>query len=202
MGCFSWLDCETGEQILCGKVRDVFVLIPKKFGGDHLKEIRYDGYGDFGGRDIYELVADWNKNDLDGLTFTELKPPVRTDYSGLYAWEILDLKKSGKSEEEIDKINEAKRDAQFSRALRVYEYNKSMVRDFPTLSDDEMIEKYGEEYKRELGILIACYDEDNAKLKYPIKITHNESAVYEDCKFSPGDEYQGCPHSDEGDEWY
>ena len=192
MGCFSWLDCETNEQIKMAKVRDVFVLVPRDFGGGSIKEISYDGYGNFGGCDIYELVADWNKNDLDGKTFTELKPPVRSDYSGLWAWEVLDLKKSGKSNEEIAAINEAKRDEQFSRALRYYEYQKSLVRDFSALSDDDMIEKYGDEYKRELGILIACYDEDNASLKYPIKITYDANAVYEDCKPSLGDPNQGC----------
>lgn len=201
MGCFSWLDCKDDKQIRCGRVRDVFVLVPQDFGGGNIKETYYDGYGNFGGYDIYELVADWNKNDLDGLTFTELKQPDRLDYSGLYSWEILDLMKSGLSRDEIDKINNAKRDEQFSRALKRYDFDKSMVRDFSALSDDEMIERYGDEYKRELGILIACYDEDNKKLKYPIKITYDANAVYEDCKPSLGDPNQGCPPDDD-DDWY
>lgn len=36
MGQFSWLDCETKEQIIDNKRRNVYVLIPKEFGGGHI----------------------------------------------------------------------------------------------------------------------------------------------------------------------
>lgn len=62
MGQFSWLDCRTGEQIVDERRKDVFVLIPERFGGGHILEECYDGYGHFGGEDIYELVAKWNKD--------------------------------------------------------------------------------------------------------------------------------------------
>lgn len=39
------------------------------------------------------------------------------------------------------------------------------------VSDEVMKEEYGEWYLRSIGIDIACYDVDNKKLKYPIKIT-------------------------------
>lgn len=61
MGQFSWLDCKTQEQVLDDVCRDVYVLVPKEFGGGHIKETCYDGYGRFGGRDVYALVAQWNK---------------------------------------------------------------------------------------------------------------------------------------------
>lgn len=64
MGQFSWLDCKTKQQIIDNKRKDVFVLVPKEFGGGHIKETCYDGYGDFGGYDIFDLVADWNRKDL------------------------------------------------------------------------------------------------------------------------------------------
>ena len=64
MGQFSWLDCITKEQIIDDKTRDVYVLIPKEFGGGHIKETCYDGYGNFGGYDIYDLVATWNRKIL------------------------------------------------------------------------------------------------------------------------------------------
>ena len=51
--------------------------------------------------------------------------------------------------------------------------------------------KYGEYWLREIGIDIACYDEQNADLPYPIKITHDANAVYEDCEPSPADPCQG-----------
>jgi hypothetical protein len=64
MGQFSWLDCKTKQQIIDNKCKNVFVLIPKEFGGGHIKETCYDGYGHFGGYDIFDLVADWNRKDL------------------------------------------------------------------------------------------------------------------------------------------
>ena len=118
MGQFSWLDCKTKEQVVDNKLRDVYVLVPKEFGGGHLLERRYNGYGIFGGRDIYALVAEWNRPELC----------------------------------------------------------------------------IGNEDKdREVGINIACYDKDNAKLKYPIKITHDANAVYEECGPSLSDPNQGWP---------
>lgn len=100
MGFFSWKTSDT-ERSICNaysgrKTFPVFVLIPKEFGGGYILEENYEGYGVFGGQDIYALVARWNC-------------PERC---------------SGRDEED-----------------------------------------------RIIGIEIACYDEDNAKLKYPIKIT-------------------------------
>ena len=55
-----------------------------------------------------------------------------------------------------------------------------------------MLEKYGQDYLRLIGIDIACYDDQNNALEYPIKITHDEYAVYENCNPSDGDPNQGC----------
>lgn len=116
MGQFSWLDCKDKSQIIDDMWEDVYLLIPKEFGGGHIVEHCYDGYGRFGGRDVYALVAQWN----------------------------------------------------------VPEWCKG---------DDEE--------DREIGIKIACYDKQNAALKYPIKITHDPNAIYEDCKPSLSDPNQG-----------
>ena len=67
MGFFSWLTCDTNESIsnrhsIHGPLT-AYALIPKEFGGGFLKEENYDGYGVFGGRDIFALVANWNKPD-------------------------------------------------------------------------------------------------------------------------------------------
>lgn len=64
MGQFSWLDCQDRRQILDNIKADVYVLIPEEFGGGHIHERCYDGYGHFGGEDIYALVADWNRKYL------------------------------------------------------------------------------------------------------------------------------------------
>ena len=116
MGQFSWLDCETKEQVLDNVRRNVYVLVPKEFGGGHIEELCYDGYGHFGGRDVFALVANWNC-------------PERC-------------------------VGDDSRD-------------------------------------RHAGIDIACYDRDNAKLAFPIKITHDPNAVYEECEYSLSDPNQG-----------
>ena len=60
----------------------------------------------------------------------------------------------------------------------------------PAISPDDFEEKYFE--WREVGIWISCYDSDNARLPYPIKLTHDPNAVYESAGWSVGDPGQGC----------
>lgn len=152
MGQFSWLDCKTDEQVLDDVRRDVYVLVPEKFGGGHIKEECYEGYGVFGGHDIYELVVDWNKDHFD------------------YAFDLANTWKCG---DWLEKYRD----------------------------DFELVENGFEPVceKRTLGITLACYDEDNARLRYPIKITHDSNAVYECCGISKSDPNQGWPADDE--EW-
>lgn len=158
MGQFSWLDCITKEQVIDNACCDVYVLIPKEFGGGHIKETCYDGYGHFGGHDIYELVVDWN-----------------TPY--------------------IDQILKEKSEFR-SGWVETYE------EDFRRLEKGEPIRPETE--KRILGIAIACYDEDNERLRYPIKITHDPTAVYERCGMSESDPDQGWPPDEDDDDetWY
>ena len=165
MGVFSWLDCNTGRQVKIG--RKAYVLVPKEFGGGHITEMYYDGYGNFGGFDVYDLVADWNKGYITEANLRGM--PKRSNY--------------GKGES-----------GDFYYELAVKRYNDTVKK--ITLwqagaSDDEMEEKYGSEWKRNIGIDIACYDEQNEALKFPIKICHNSKAVYEDCKPSMSDPNQG-----------
>ena len=137
MGQFSWLDCVDGSQVLDNTVADVYVLVPEEFGVGHIKETCYDGYGRFGGHDIYDLVVDWNYHFLE---------EYREDWSFQCNWL-----------QNCSSVDEA-------------------LKEMP---------------KREIGISIACYNEDNARIKYPIKITHDKNAVYEDCKPSLSDPNQG-----------
>ena len=64
MGFFSWLTCDTQKSISnTYSVRGaftVYLLIPREFGGGYIREDDYEGYGIFGGRDAYALVAQWN----------------------------------------------------------------------------------------------------------------------------------------------
>lgn len=153
MGQFSWLDCKTGEQVIDMKPRKSYVLVPQQFGGGHIEETCYEGYGVFGGHDVYDLVADWNAAYLD---------------------EVL---------ENADKWHGGHIEANADNLKRLAN---------------------GEELtceKRWLGIILACYDEDNARLRFPIKITHDPRAVYEWCAPSKADPNQGWADYDWDDDW-
>lgn len=177
MGQFSWLDCVTGEQIIDNKVRDVYVLVPKEFHdkyGERIKETCYDGYGNFGGFDIYDLVAEWNREKLTHRMLTECLTTL---------WVAEDIKWY------ISGLKE-----QMHKAQKLLDYKEGV------LTEDEMAEKYGKYWKRELGIDIACYDKQNKSLPFPIKITHNANAIYENCSPSLSDPNQGWECDDEEEE--
>ena len=148
------MDCITGEQVIDGRKRKSYVLVPQEFGGGHIEEECYEGYGEFGGHDVYDLVADWNAGYLDVV------------------FDNLDTWKAGVSE--VDKENLAR------------------------LRDGEELKCS----KRWLGIILACYDDDNARLRYPIKITHDQRAVYEWCAPSKVDPNQGWADDGEWDDDY
>lgn len=149
MGQFSWLDCKDPKrQILDNVFEDVYVLIPKEFGGGHIEESYYDGYGNFCGQDIYELVVDWNRDYLE---------EYRKNRDFCCDW----LQQYGSVDEAFEKME-----------------------------------------KREIGISIACYDDDNNRIHFPIKITHDPTAVYEECPPSLSDPNQGWPADDDDDDEY
>lgn len=170
MGQFSWLDCKTEEQVLDNVRRDVYVLVPKEFGGGHIKETCYDGYGNFGGHDIYDLVAEWNRKQLSHLMLRDCcakswSPEYARSYIRGLKWQI-------------------------KSAERLLDYKDGV-------SDRIMKEKYGDDFKRCIGIDIACYDEQNFTIPYPIKITHDANAVYEECTPSKSDPNQGWGYEDD-----
>lgn len=148
MGQFSWLDCKNKKrQILDDVPAKVYLLVPKEFGGGHIEETCYDGYGHFGDKDVYDLIAEWN---IDFIP------------------EMLDLASAEKWKCSVDT------------------WDEDNMRRF--CNGEELDENYE---KRYIGIKLACYDEDNARIPYPIKITHNGNAVYEDCEPSLSDPNQG-----------
>lgn len=197
MGQFSWLDCVTGEQIFDDYERDSYVLVPREFRdtyGVAITEDCYDGYGRFGGYDIYDLVADWNKKYIDPDNFTSrcLNVGSEDNYGGLWPDEKEDLKKQGMSAKEINALDKAKKHEHWQNAVNRANKSIAKIRDFcEGRSDEYMKTMYGAEYKRNIGITLACYDEDNEKLHYPIKITYQQGYTYEQCDPSPSDPDQG-----------
>ena len=162
MGQFSWLDCRDGSQILDNVEADVYLLVPKEFGGGRIKETCYDGYGNFGGKDAYDLVADWNREWLS-------KHPDHV------------LPHDGKR-------------------VREYPWYEKYA-DLQT-ERDEVVKHLRPGFCewRGVGIDVACYDDDAFSLPYPIKITHDPSAVYEECGPSTSDPDQGWLMDDPYDE--
>lgn len=164
-GCFSWITCDTRKAVKIGRNKSVYVLIPEKFGGGSIREGCYEGYGKFGGHDMYDLVADWNK---EYATVDNLRKPKRSEWG-----------------------NDSDSEEFFERAMDWYKERCQRLNDFKILSDEDMKEKYGEDYKRSIGIDIACYNDQNAALKYPIKIAERKNSVYETCEPSLSDPDQG-----------
>ena len=199
MGQFSWLYADTYEQVVDGKYADTYLLVPKPFQeqfGKAIYEDCYDGYGHFGSYDVYELVALWNRDNLPSSTKAMHEPQI-FEYDGLYSFEKEELRKKGFSEEEIENADIAKMQRRCDAAMEKYKFSLQRNVDFVNrVSDEEMKEKYGKNYLREIGIDIGCYDEDNAALKYPIKIV-TKKMDYENVAPSPGDPYQGWPQIDD-----
>lgn len=57
MGMFSWYTQDTNRQIVVGEKMKVVMTDNK---GHKWVEKCYDGYGEFGGKDYYELLAEMN----------------------------------------------------------------------------------------------------------------------------------------------
>lgn len=193
MGQFSWIYSDTHKQLLDDIYADTYLLVPKPFQEKYGKAIYegcYDGYGNFGRYDVYELVALWNRENLPSET-RALRLPKVEEYGGLFDSEKEGLRKKGMTEEEIKKADAEKQQEYCDKAILRYKKVLLRNKDFANnVPDNVMKEKYGRNYLREIGIDIACYDEDNAVLKYPIKITTKEME-YEDVKPSLSDPNQG-----------
>ena len=177
MGNFSWCTSDTEKSIPCvyetyeGAPTTIYLLNPF---GEPYKETDYEGYGVFGGRDVYELVVEWNRK---YLTADNLSKPKRSDWAA-------------------DKEGTAC----YKRQLERYDAKCAAIKEYAAGATDEyMREHYGAlfgygdgfDWKRCLGIDIACYDEQHVKLRYPIKIVE-EVCDYEDAFISPSCPFQGC----------
>ena len=147
MGQFSWIYSDTNKQVVDDKVADTYLLVPKAFQhkyGKAIYESCYDGYGNFGGYDVYDLIPEWNKDCIP---------------------EILRRNKNGNWRCNI---------------------KESDIHNFEAYYNGEEIDCE----LRWLGIMMACYDDDNFALEYPIKIT-SRPMEYEEADVSRSDPNQG-----------
>ena len=73
-GQFSWMTQDTGEQIGSERENRITVFMYDNEGNQY-KEDKYDGYGEFGGMDYYELLAKMNGYSEEDLE--EVKGPFK-----------------------------------------------------------------------------------------------------------------------------
>lgn len=148
MGCFTWTDARKPPR----KRRDGDYVIADKIGyGGYAKivcpdnteiiEQCYDGYGDFDGHDIYDLVVDWNKEYLEDIFCA-----MPEDHWGYHLKEVATAFQNDDTyalHKEVSRLIDSGKEPSF----------------------------FKDEWKRTIGIAIACGDEDNHSLPFPIKIT-------------------------------
>lgn len=174
---YSWCCSDTGRSIsITSSSRGPFptyVLIPEEFGGGYIKECDYKGDGIFGGKSIYELVALWNKGKIIENMDSILLRPYAENY-----------------------VNDEIGRKAFSEANKAYIKKKKALLSFATQSEKQMINTFGENYLFNIGLDIACYDEQNELLPYPIKITE-KPVKYEDTKPSKICVYGGYDYKEE-----
>ena len=190
MGQFSWYTCDTVKPVYDNEEKTVYLLNPF---GENIKETYYDGYGHFGKYDVYDLVAQWNR---EAMSYEELsqfyEKPKLENYGGLYPFEKDELKAEGKTDAEIEAIQIEKQKENYDRAMAWYEKDLKILKDYCNrMPNEDIIKKYDSiHFEREIGINIACYNKDNFRLVYPIKIA-SKDIPYETATPSMSDPNQG-----------
>lgn len=184
MGMFTWTDATVKKPRL-DKYDDYDRRDIVEYGGyaklicpdnSEIETESHDYYGVIGGRDIYELVAEWNRESLTTDNLSP-KPNDPSRYGGLYSFEKESMRQEGKSEEEIEAADKKKRSKYFKMAVNRWERMASLLEEFKAGTSDKILEeRYGEDWLREIGIEISCEDENAKKLKYPIKLTKDRNA--------------------------
>ena len=110
-----------------------------------IKETCYEGYGMFGNQDAYDLVAEWNRKHL----FRIINAPT------FQKWSLFPV-----DDPDYRSLLEAYAD---DDELKLKSAVKAISKKTPLMD---------EEWKRTLGILIACEDTNAKLLSYPLKIVN------------------------------
>ena len=173
MGCFSWMFADKGNKVALRMGDMGYLICPD--GTVHATSGGYDGYGCFGdcdSVDVYDAVADWNREVLS-------KQP---DYIVPQHGRAWDEKTRSYYERKPKKLSEFSWWPYYSDLHMTPEAIRKVMRE--TTGD-----KYWE--YRYIGIDISCYNDQNAKLPYPIKIASVPDVSYSELPPSNGDPNQG-----------
>lgn len=195
------LGIKAGEIIITNDVLQEAAggFIHQEEYGKYILETCYDGYGHFGNYDVYELVALWNRKNMP-LNTSAVKEPELSDFDGLWDFEKEELRKKGANDDDIEKADKEEKNKCYEIAKERYHRESQMLCDFKADTPDEIMkQKYGKDFLRIIGIDIACEDEDNFALKFPIKITSVEMS-YSSANPSKSDPYQGWEESEDEEE--
>lgn len=173
---FSWIDVTGDENIFDGDSKTI-LLIPNEHRdeiadffdvelGKHGIEGGYDGYGRVKGIDVYDVAGFLNICVCNDEQFEYVKNRIGGDTA-------LDM----------EKLRQAYKEGFFNS-----------INDFDQIAEELNLLGsslgFGKEF-RTYGITLACYDEDNARLPYPVKLTVDERETYENSYFSMTDPNQG-----------
>lgn len=179
MGSFSWYASDTRRAIRSGNYNPfpVYALRPD---GEPLLETNYEGYGRFGGQDIYDLVADWNRKYL-----AEHPGFLVVQHGRIWSEENHSFYPAGPKR--VDEFDWYPLYADLTKS------RKDIERELK--ESGEVFWEY-----RHIGIEIACYDDQNMNLPYPIKLVE-KPVPYAAAAASKSDPGQGWGKEDrfEGD---
>lgn len=175
MGSFSWLFADTNNTKNLRADRKGYVACPD---GTFICEPCYETYGVFDGKDIYDLVVEWNRKFI-AENPDHLLPHV-------HYWT-----KDGTLVSQTYRLKD----------FPWYPVVADLSIPFEDLHDAlvaHLKKELGNKFSpyrteiRSIGIDITCYDEDNASLPYPIKITSKKTGIcYEELPPSKWDPEQG-----------
>jgi hypothetical protein len=136
MGYFTWYFADRPRKKIPYDTGISYVACPD---GSYIREQGYYGYGIFGGRDVYELVVDWNRDKIPEI------------------YDAMEKRHPGRK---------------FRYKEYALQYSQGII---PTPKEGRWANNG---IKREIGIDLACEDEDNAALPYPIKIATTDTIPY------------------------
>lgn len=175
MGFFSWKSCDDKRSIpnnFSGKpMKPVYLLQPN--GLPSIQEIMYEGYGRFNGIDAYEWLAQMNFGDasLRNVAINADCGNYYEDESALYICSM-HLK--------ADQLQKVLRNNK-KQIIEFYHYESKLPNGLTP----------------NLCVAQKLWEVKTIALKYPIKLSFNPNARYEDHSASLSCEYQGFFYPDE-----